>query len=114
VGTTQELYYHNTTTTTKTLNIKPYLIRFAYLYMLINANDLVLNGVQLNYPIQKKSDCSFLTKAINAENAGARMLLIADNDPLNEIMIDMVDDGTKRLTYILSGFIRWKDGLGYL
>jgi hypothetical protein len=55
-----------------------------------------------------------VTKAIHAEKAGARMLIIADNDPLNENMIDMIDDGTNRESNIPSAFIQWKDGLVFI
>lgn len=51
-----------------------------------------------------------MTKAINAENAGAIAVIIADNDPLNEMLIDMVADGTDREVNIPAVYLPWKDG----
>lgn len=56
------------------------------------------------------SECSFLSKTINAENAGALGVIIADNDPANEYLIDMVTDETDRVASIPSVFLVWKDG----
>lgn len=57
------------------------------------------------------SDCSFVTKTINAENAGAVAVLITDNDAQNdEAQIQMVQDGTEREVQIPSLFLLGKDG----
>lgn len=56
-------------------------------------------------------DCSFVTKTINAENAGAVAVLITDNDTQNdEAQIQMVQDGTEREVQIPSLFLLGKDG----
>ena len=57
------------------------------------------------------SGCSFLTKTINAENAGALAAIIFDHQQDNdESMIDMIQDETQRTTGIPSFFLLGKDG----
>jgi len=57
------------------------------------------------------SECSFVTKAVNAEHAGAVAVIIADNDISNdETLIDMTDDDTHRPTRIPAFFLLGKDG----
>lgn len=59
----------------------------------------------------QRGDCSFVTKTINAENAGAVAVLITDNDAQNdEAQIQMVQDGTEREVQIPSLFLLGKDG----
>ncbi|XP_022336700.1 protease-associated domain-containing protein 1-like [Crassostrea virginica] len=59
----------------------------------------------------QRGDCSFVTKTINAENAGAVAVLITDNDTQNdEAQIQMVQDGTEREVQIPSLFLLGKDG----
>lgn len=56
------------------------------------------------------SGCSFLSKAKNAEEAGAVGVLIADNDANNDrVMVNMITDGTKREVNIPAGFMLAKD-----
>jgi hypothetical protein len=38
------------------------------------------------------------------------LFLIADNDPANENLIDMINDDTGRITNIPALFVQWKDG----
>ncbi|XP_048747027.1 protease-associated domain-containing protein 1-like [Ostrea edulis] len=59
----------------------------------------------------QRGDCSFVTKTINAENAGAVAVLITDNDAQNdEAQIHMIQDGTEREVKIPSLFLLGKDG----
>jgi hypothetical protein len=37
-------------------------------------------------------------------------VIIADNDPANEYLVDMIDDDSGRVTNIPSLFLRWIDG----
>ena len=58
-----------------------------------------------------RSDCSFVSKAIQAERAGAVAVIVMDEDDGNEeIFIDMVVDGTKRDVNIPAGFLVGKNG----
>ena len=58
-------------------------------------------------------DCSFLSKAKNAEDAGAVGVLIADYDLNNDrVSINMVKDGTDRNVNIPAGFMLAKDRYG--
>jgi len=55
--------------------------------------------------------CSFLSKALIAENAGAIAIVITDNDPSNDDkLIEMLSDGTPRATRIPAFFLLGKDG----
>jgi len=57
------------------------------------------------------SDCSFLSKSVEASRAGAVAVVIRDNDIENsELMIDMTDDGTGREVDIAAFFMLGKDG----
>jgi len=57
------------------------------------------------------SDCSFLSKSINAEKAGAVVVIIMDNDVDNDdTLIDMMEDGTDRPSHIPAFFLHGKDG----
>ena len=57
-----------------------------------------------------KRQCSFLTKTINLESAGAVAVIVTDNDPTNEYLIEMVGDNTNREANIPAVFLNWKDG----
>ena len=55
-------------------------------------------------------DCSFLSKAKNAEKAGAVGVLIADNDFNNDrVSVNMIKDETERKVNIPAGFMLAKD-----
>lgn len=54
--------------------------------------------------------CSFLTKIIAVEKAGAAAALVYDNDPTSNSLIDMISDGTGRETSIPCVFLSYKDG----
>jgi len=57
------------------------------------------------------SDCSFLSKTIIAEEAGAVAAIIMDSDADNDdMLIDMLEDGTDRPTHIPAFFLHGKDG----
>lgn len=73
----------------------------------------IINAKEIkgNVAFTQRGECSFLTKAINAENAGAVAVIISDNDPNNEYLIDMITDETTRNTKIPAVFLQYKDGL---
>ena len=55
--------------------------------------------------------CSFVTKTLNAQAAGAVAIVITDNDHSNDQMyIDMIDDNTERNVQIPAVFLLGKDG----
>lgn len=57
------------------------------------------------------SGCSFVTKTLNVEEAGALAILITDNDYANDhSYIDMIQDDTNREPSIPSLFMLGKDG----
>lgn len=58
----------------------------------------------------QRGECSFLSKAINAEKAGALAAIIADNDPTSDYLIDMITDETTRNTNLPTVFLQYKDG----
>ncbi|XP_045189636.1 protease-associated domain-containing protein 1-like [Mercenaria mercenaria] len=59
----------------------------------------------------QRGECSFVTKAINAEEAGAVAVVITDNNINNDqSFIDMVDDNTDRVVSIPATFLLGKDG----
>lgn len=52
-----------------------------------------------------------MSKAVNAQEAGAEFIMIADNDPgSTNTRIDMVHDETNRKVHIPAMFISGKDG----
>ena len=51
-----------------------------------------------------------MSKVINAESYGAVAAIIADNDHLNDVLVDMVHDGSELTSNIPSVFMLWKDG----
>lgn len=55
--------------------------------------------------------CSFVTKTINAEEAGAVAVVIMDNDSTNdEKMVDMIGDDTGREVTLPAFFLLGRDG----
>ncbi|XP_013404699.1 protease-associated domain-containing protein 1 [Lingula anatina] len=59
----------------------------------------------------ERGECSFLTKAIHAQQAGAVAAVITDNQPDNvEMYIDMIEDGTNRDSVIPVLFLLGKNG----
>jgi len=65
----------------------------------------------LDATLQCYSDCSFLTKTINAQEAGAVAVIIADSDIDNDdTLLDMAEDGTERVARIPAFFLHGKDG----
>ena len=63
--------------------------------------------------INNFSECSFVTKALNAEMYGAVAVVISDNEIDSSVWIDMIGDGTNRelLIEIPVYFLRGRDGL---
>nr|ALS05248.1 pradc1-like isoform 2 [Tortanus forcipatus] len=58
-----------------------------------------------------RGDCSFVSKVVRAEEAGARGVIITDQDAENdELYISMVDDTTERKVNIPAAFLLGKNG----
>lgn len=58
-----------------------------------------------------RGECSFVSKAIKAEAAGALAIIVMDNDTSNdESYIEMVDDNTNRDPSIPAGFLLGRSG----
>lgn len=69
------------------------------------------HNVRGNIVLIQRGECSFVTKSLNAERAGAIAAVITDNDPNNDqSFIDMVDDNTEREVHIPANFLLGKDG----
>ncbi|XP_037950114.1 PRADC1-like protein [Teleopsis dalmanni] len=67
-----------------------------------------------NVALIDRGDCSFLTKSINAELAGAKAVIITEyNNESTEFdyYIEMISDNTNRDCQIPSGFLLGKNGL---
>jgi hypothetical protein len=47
---------------------------------------------------------------MSVEKAGAAAALVYDNDPISNSLIDMITDGTGRVTNIPCVFMSYKDG----
>ncbi|XP_059485015.1 PRADC1-like protein [Neocloeon triangulifer] len=61
--------------------------------------------------LAERGECSFLSKAVTAERAGAIAIVICDYDPEEEsFYIEMIDDTTGRDTSIPAGFLLGKNG----
>jgi len=64
-----------------------------------------------NVAMVERGGCSFLSKSVQAERAGARAVIVYDNDLSNDdSYIDMVQDETSRELRIPSLFLLGKDG----
>jgi len=69
------------------------------------------DDVEGNVAMVERGSCSFLSKSIQAERAGARAVIVYDNNSNNdESYIDMVQDETSRELRIPSLFLLGKDG----
>lgn len=67
--------------------------------------------IRNNIAFSERGECSFLTKVIHAENAGAIAIIIFDYDRENDSkMVDMVVDGTDRESFLPSFYLMGKDG----
>lgn len=67
-----------------------------------------------NVALIKRGDCSFLTKTINAEIAGAKAAIMTEFDDDSaefEYYIEMVHDNTSREAHIPAGFLLGKNGV---
>ncbi|CAD5116577.1 DgyrCDS5456 [Dimorphilus gyrociliatus] len=68
--------------------------------------------VKKNIALVERGGCSFLSKTINAEMAGAVAVIIMDNDHSNyDRFIDMIQDETNRRTMLPAYFLLGKDGI---
>lgn len=63
-----------------------------------------------NIALIERGYCSFLSKTIRAEEAGARAVIIADNKESDEYFTEMIDDLTGRNTNIPATFLLGKNG----
>lgn len=64
-----------------------------------------------NIALIERGECSFLTKAIIAEEAGAVGIIITDSSDLNnDYFIEMVHDNTSRDTNIPAGYLLGRNG----
>lgn len=69
------------------------------------------NYLRGNVAFVERGGCSFLSKAINAEYAGAIAIIIADNDVSNDdTLIEMTTDETSRTSNIPAFFMLGRDG----
>lgn len=67
--------------------------------------------VEGNIVLIQRGECSFVSKAIRAQEAGAVAAIITDEDAENdELYISMVDDQTGRKVSIPTGFLLGKNG----
>lgn len=67
-----------------------------------------------NIVLVERGECSFLTKAINVENAGGRAVIITEIDSSSDdydYYIEMIHDKTARETNIPAAFLLGKNGL---
>lgn len=67
-----------------------------------------------NIALVERGECSFLTKAINIERAGARAVIITEIDTHSDdydYYIEMIHDKTDRDTKIPAAFLLGKNGL---
>lgn len=59
----------------------------------------------------ERGECSFMTKTLKAQQAGARAVIIADNNINNDhYLIDMVDSNTNAEINIPAAFLMGKNG----
>jgi hypothetical protein len=56
------------------------------------------------------SECSFVTKVINAQESGALGVIVLDDNLATDGFVDMIDDLTKRTVEIPAMFLQYKDG----
>ncbi|XP_064601516.1 protease-associated domain-containing protein 1-like [Liolophura sinensis] len=67
--------------------------------------------IQEQVALIQRGGCSFLTKTIQAQNAGAAAVIITDNDINNDAdYIDMIKDETGRRAAIPAVYLLGKDG----
>lgn len=64
-----------------------------------------------NVVLVERGECSFLSKTVRAEEAGARAIIISDyNDKNDDMFIEMIDDKTFREVHIPAAFLLGKNG----
>ncbi|XP_074654696.1 protease-associated domain-containing protein 1-like [Tubulanus polymorphus] len=67
--------------------------------------------VKDNIAFVVRGECSFVSKSLQAEAAGARAIIIFDKEEKNDDMyIDMIHDGTKRESNLPAFFLLGKNG----
>ncbi|XP_073998130.1 PRADC1-like protein [Rhodnius prolixus] len=63
-----------------------------------------------NIAFVERGECSFLSKTLRAEKAGAKAVIISDNIPSDEFYTEMIDDLTGREVNIPATFLLGKNG----
>ncbi|PAA59215.1 hypothetical protein BOX15_Mlig007367g2 [Macrostomum lignano] len=58
----------------------------------------------------ERGGCSFMTKVLVAQEAGALAVIVYDNDAESDVHVSMVDDGTHREVALPAMFMSGKDG----
>ena len=80
--------------------------RIFYLWKL-----LLLFLLYLQWFITERGECSFVSKTIKAQEAGALAAIISDIDEKqDELFVSMVDDTTERTVKIPSAYLLGKNG----
>ncbi|CAH1119313.1 unnamed protein product [Phaedon cochleariae] len=70
------------------------------------------DDIEGNVALIERGHCSFKTKALIAERAGARAVIISDIDLSNEeYFIEMIDDNSVEEVNIPAGYLMGKNGL---
>lgn len=70
--------------------------------------DLICSSIRVRYI---SSECSFVTKIINAQETGALGVIVMDNDrTTDDRFVDMIDDSTQRNVQIPAMFLQYRDG----
>jgi hypothetical protein len=60
------------------------------------------------------SECSFVTKILNAQKSGVLGAIVMDNDrSADDYFVDMMDDLTERNVQIPAMFLQYRDGYDY-
>ena len=74
-------------------------------------NCLLLFLLYLHWFITERGECSFVSKTIKAQEAGALAAIISDIDEKqDELFVSMVDDTTERTVKIPSAYLLGKNG----
>uniref|UniRef100_A0A0A9WSY9 PRADC1-like protein n=1 Tax=Lygus hesperus TaxID=30085 RepID=A0A0A9WSY9_LYGHE len=68
------------------------------------------NEIYGNVALIERGTCSFLSKAVRAEEAGAKAVIISDNVETDEFYTEMIDDQSGREVNIPATFLLGKNG----
>lgn len=75
------------------------------------AYDSMTHLVELVFFLCAFSECSFVTKIVNAQETGALGVIVMNNDQTtDDRFVDMIDDSTKRNVHIPAMFLQYRDG----